>query len=103
MAPPPEAVPVARLVDGDPVDPGAKGGLAPETGNRPKYPQKDFLRQVEGFFAIAQQVDGQLNDHPLVLGDELGTGGLFAHCAPLHERRFADANFRPTDCAGLLH
>jgi hypothetical protein len=77
--------------------------LAPESGDRPEHPEKDLLREVERFLAIAQQVDRQLDDHPLMFGDELGTGGLFAHCTPLHQRRFADANFRPTDCAGLLH
>jgi hypothetical protein len=53
VAAPPEAVPVARLIDGDPVDPGAKGRLTPETGNGPEDPEKDLLREVEGFLAIA--------------------------------------------------
>ena len=103
VAAPPEAVPVARLIDRDPVDPGAKRRLAAKTGDGSENPQKHLLREVEGLLAIAQQVHRQLDDHALMLGDELGAGSLLARCTPLHQRRFADANFRPIDCAGLLH
>jgi hypothetical protein len=38
-----------------------------------------------------------------MFGDKLGAGGFLARGAPLHERRFADADFGPTDYADLLH
>ena len=55
MAPPPEAVAVARLVDGDPVDPGAQARLAAEAVDGAEDAQEDFLRQVERFVAIASR------------------------------------------------
>ena len=96
MPPAPEAVPVARLVDRRSGRSRCEGIDCPRNRlNGAEDAQKDFLREVERFVAIAQQVDRQLNDHPLMFGDELGAGGLLARCAPLHERCFADANFRP--------
>jgi tetratricopeptide (TPR) repeat protein len=103
MTPPPEAVPVAGLVHRDPVNPGAERRLTAKTADRPKHPQEHLLRQVEGFIAIAQQVDGQLHDHPLVFGDEIGKGDFIALGAPLDQRRFSSANFGPADCPYLLH
>ena len=103
MPPPPEPVPVARLVDGDAVDPGAQARLAAEAVDGAEDAEEDFLRQVERFVAIAQQVHRQLDDHPLVLGHQLGAGGLVAGGAALHERRFAAADVGPTGNARLLH
>ena len=103
VAPAPEAVAVPRLIDGDAVDPGAKARLAAEAADGAEDAEEDLLGEVEGFVAIAEQVHRQLDDHPLMLGDELGEGGFVARCAPLDERRFAAADFRPTDDAGLLH
>src|SRR5258707_1117286 len=60
-----------------------------------EHPQKDFLGQVERLVAIAQEVHRQLDDHPLVLGHELGTSRLLARCTSLHERRFSDADLDP--------
>ena len=65
--------------------------------------QEDFLREVEGFVAVAEQVDRQLHDHPLVVGDQLCTGVFVARCTPLHQRRFANADARPTRDAVLFH
>ena len=103
VAPPPEAVAVARLVDRDAVDPGAEARLAAEPVDGPEDAEEDFLREVERFVAVAQQVHRQLDDHALVLGDQLGAGRLVAGCAALHERRFAAADVRPTRDARLLH
>jgi hypothetical protein len=103
VTPTPEAVAVPCLIDGDAVDPGAKARLSAEAPDRPEDAQKDLLREVQGFFPVAKQVDCKLDDHPLMLGDELGAGRFLARCAPLHERRFADADFGPTNYAGLLH
>ena len=74
VASPPEPVPVARLVDGDAVDPGAEARLAAESMNGAENAKEDFLRQVQRFVVMAEQVHGQLHDHPLVLGHELRTG-----------------------------
>ena len=98
----PEPVPVPSLIDGDPINPGAKARLASEPANRGKDAKEDFLREIERFFAIAQQVGGELDDHPLVFGHQLGAGRLVVDCTPLHERRFA-ATVEPTDDTRLLH
>ena len=86
-SPPP--LPVPHLIDDDAVDPGAEGGLAAETRNGPEDAQKNFLRQVERFVAIAQQVQRLRVDHPLVGGYQLGARGFVARGATLDERRFA--------------
>ena len=67
VAPPPPALPVARLVDDDAVDPGAEGRLAAEAVDGAEDPQEDFLRQVERLVVVAQQVERELVDHALVL------------------------------------
>ena len=103
VAPPPEAVAVARLVDGDAVDPGAEARLAAEAMDGAEDAEEDFLREVERLVAVAQQVDRQLDDHALVLGDQLGTGRLVAGA-----QRCTSAASRPptsvqVDDARLLH
>ena len=65
--------------------------------------QEDFLRKIQGFVAIAEQVERELNDHPLMLGDQLGAGLLVARSAALHERRLAPTDVRPADSARLFH
>ena len=84
VPPPPEAVPVAGLVHGDAVDPGAQARLAAESVDGAEDAQEDFLRQVERLVAVAEQVHRQLDDHALVIADELGARQLFAGCTPLH-------------------
>ena len=84
MTPPPEAVSVARLVDGDPIDPGAKRGLPAEAVNGAEDAKEHFLGKVERFVAVAQQVQGQLEHHALVLLHELSTGLLIARGAALN-------------------
>ena len=103
MTPAPEAMAIARLVHRDAVDPGAKAGLSAEPMDGPKDAKEDFLGKVEGFIPIAQQVHGQLDDHALVLGDEVGAGALVACGTALHQRRLAPANIRPPDDPRLLH
>ena len=103
VAPAPEPVAVARLVDGNPVDPGAQARLAAEPVDGAEDAQEHFLRQVERLVAIAQQVHGQLDDHPLVLGHQLGAGRFVAGGAALDERRFAAADVGPTGNPRLLH
>ena len=60
--------------------------------NGPEDAQEDLLRKIQGFVAIAKEVDRELNNHPLMLGDQLGAGLFVARSAALHERRLA-----PTD------
>ena len=43
MAPPPEPVPVPRLIDRDAVNPGAEARLAAEAMNRAEDAKEDFL------------------------------------------------------------
>ncbi len=103
VAPAPEAMAVARLIDGDAVDPGPKARLATEAMNGPEDTQEDFLGDIERFVAIAQKVDSQLDHHPLVLTNELSAGAFVLGCTPLHQRGFACADVRPTRDASLLH
>ncbi len=77
-APPPPALPVARLVDDDAIDPGLQRRLAAESRQHPEDLQEDVLRQVEGVVVVGEQVERQLIDHPLVLGDEARR----RHCRP---------------------
>ncbi len=76
VPPPPPALPVGRLIDDDAVDPGAQRRLPAETRQRPEHAQEHFLRQVERFLRIAEQVQRQLVDHALVVGDQPRARGL---------------------------
>jgi len=71
--------------------------------NGAENPQEHFLGEIEGFIPVIQQVERELNDHPLVLGDELGAGRLVAERTLLHQRGFAGADIRPTRDAHLFH
>jgi hypothetical protein len=103
MAAAPEPVTVPGLIDGNPINPGAKTGLAPEPVNRGKDAQEDFLRQIERLLAIAEQVGGELDDHALMLRHQFGAGGFVADCAALHQRRLAAIDVQPTADTRLLH
>jgi hypothetical protein len=65
--------------------------MSAEPVNRAKDSQEDFLRQVERLVAVTEQVDCQLDHHPLMLADQLGARRLVALCTPLHQGRFATA------------
>jgi hypothetical protein len=103
VAPSPEAVAITGLVDGDAVDPGAKARLAAEAVDRSEDAEEDFLREVEGFVAVAEQVHRQLHDHALVLGDELRAGKLFPGGTALDQHRLSAADVRPARNPRLLH
>src|SRR4051812_47125074 len=103
MTPSPPPLPVACLVDDDAVDPGAKGGLAAEPVNRAKDAQENFLREIEGFVMIAQQIQGQLVDQPLMFGGQLRAGVLVANRAALNQRRLAPADLGPGNGWNRLH
>jgi hypothetical protein len=74
VAPAPEPMPIARLVHRNAVDPGSQTRLASKAANGSEDAEEDFLGEVERFVAVAKKVDGQLNDHSLVLGYELREG-----------------------------
>lgn len=78
VPPPPPPLAVTRLVDDDAIDPGLQCGLAAEVVNGAEYAEEDFLREVEGFVAVTQQVQGELVDHPFMARDEFGAGGRLA-------------------------
>lgn len=103
VAPAPEAVAVARLIDRNPVDPGPQAGLAAEAMDGAEHPEKHFLGQVERFVSIPQKVHGELDDHPLVFADELGAGRFVPFGAPADKGRFTAADVRPADDTSLLH
>jgi hypothetical protein len=94
---------IPRLVHRDAVDPRAQAGLSSESMDGAEHAQEDFLGKVERFIPVAEQVDGQLNDHTLMLADEIGARDLVARCAPLHERRLTSADVRPPDDSCLFH
>ena len=71
--------------------------------NHPEDTKKDFLGKVEGFVAVAQQIHRELDDHPLVFGDELGVRSLVASRTPLDKRGVGPRNVRPIRDAGVLH
>src|SRR4029453_3819038 len=62
-----------------------------------------FLRQVEGFVVVAQQVERELVNHPLVLVHKVGAGVLVVRGAALDQQRLPVAHFRPGDGSNRLH
>ena len=40
--------------------------------DRAKDAEKDLLGKVDRLVSIAEQIDGQLDDHPLVFGHQFG-------------------------------
>ena len=103
VAPAPEPVAIARLVHGNAIDPGSQTGLTSKAVNGAEDAEEDFLGEVEGFVAVAKQVDRELHDHALVFGNQVGAGDLVAVRASLHERRLPTIDVQPADGARLLH
>jgi hypothetical protein len=103
MASPPEPVPIAGLVDGDAINPGAEARLTAEAVDRAENAEEDFLGEVERLVAVAQQVHRQLHDHALVLGNQFRAGKLFPGGAALDQHRLAPADVGPTRNPRLLH
>ena len=94
---PPPALPVLCLVDHDPVDPRAERRLAPKGPKRTEDSKKYLLRQIEGVVMVAQQVERQLVDHPLVRFDELCASLVVTGSTTLDEGCFVTADLRPSD------
>ncbi len=103
VPPAPPALAVAGLVDDDAIDPGAKGRVAAERVDGAEHPQEDLLRQIEGLVMVAQQVERQLVDHPLMLAHQFRAGVFVARGTPLHEGRFAATDVRPGNGGYWLH
>ena len=103
VPPPPEPMPVASLINGNAIDPGAKGGSAAKPAKRAENAQEDLLRQIERFVPIPKEVDGQLNHHALVFSHQLGKGAFVASSTALDERGLAPSELGPPDRPRLLH
>ena len=103
MAPSPPALPVARLVDYDAIDPGAEGGLTPEARQGAEDSEEDLLGQVQRLVAVPQEVQSQRENHALMLGYELGARRLVPRCAASDKGRFAAVDFRPAEGASVFH
>src|SRR5690242_4656773 len=99
----PPALPVAGLIDDDPVDPGPKGRLAAEAGKGPENSEKDLLRQVQGFIRILEEVQRKGVNHALVGIDQVGAGGFVAGVTPFNKGGFRSVYVGPTDSASVLH
>jgi hypothetical protein len=91
--PPPPPLPIADLIDDDAVNPGAQSRLAPEPGERPKDAQKNLLRHIERFVAVAKEMECEVEDSALVRSHEIGARRLIAGDTPLDERSLAAVNF----------
>jgi len=103
MTPTPEAVSIPCLVDDDSIDPRAEARLAAESADRAEDQKEDFLGEVEGFVAVAEQVHRQLHDHPLMLGQQLGVRRVVAGSAPLDEGALPTVERRKPDDPSLFH
>jgi hypothetical protein len=90
-APPP--LPIADLIDDDAVNPGPHGRLAAEPRERPKDAQKDLLRHIERFVAVAKEVECEVEDSALVGRHEIGARGLVTGHTPLDEGSLATVDF----------
>jgi hypothetical protein len=95
IPPPPPPLAVPGLIHDDAEDPGTEGGLTAEAMDGSEDAQEDFLRHVQRFFAVAEQIERELEHHPLVLDDEFGTCRFVAGGAALDERRFTPTQLRP--------
>ena len=52
--------------------------MAAELAERAEHAEKHFLGEVERLLGIAQQMQGELVDHALVIGDQPRAGGFIA-------------------------
>ena len=86
MASPPPALPVRRLIDDDPIDPGAERRPAAELRKRSKDAKEHFLGEIQCLLRIAEQVQRELVDHPLVVGHQPGARFFVTRGTLLHQR-----------------
>src|SRR5262245_52311957 len=95
---PPPALPVARLIDDDAIDPGPQCRLSPEAREGAEHSQEYLLRQVERVVAVAEQVNGQTVDHPLMSGNEFCASVFVASGTATDEGGFLAIDVCPADC-----
>src|SRR5262245_40778447 len=81
----PEPVAVSRLIHRDAINPGTQRRLPAKTANGAKDSEENLLGEIERFVAVAKQVHRHLDDHALVLGDELREGNFVAGRATLNQ------------------
>jgi hypothetical protein len=103
VAPPPPTLAVAGLVDDDSIDPRPQRGLASEPTNHAEHLEEHFLREIAGFFIVAEQVQRKLEDHALVVGHQRRTRIIVSSGAPAHQDRIPIRNVRPTQGRRLFH
>src|SRR5262249_405917 len=84
-------------------DPGAQAGMPAKGVNGAEDPQEHFLRQVQRFVVVVQQVEGELIDHPLMLADEFSAGVFVARGASLNERCLPASDVGPGNGSNGFH
>ncbi len=99
MPPPPPALPVRRLIDGDPINPGPQRRLTAELGQHAEHAEEDLLTEVKSFLRIAKQVQSELVDHALMVGHQPRARILVSARALLYERPVCARGIRPRQCA----
>src|SRR5262249_25206890 len=70
--------------------------------DRSEDSQENLLRKVQCLLAVAKQVERQLDDHPLMLCNQLNVRALIAGRATRHERCLPSVYLRPSDDARLF-
>src|SRR4029453_8912212 len=66
-------------------------------------PEEHFLREIQRLVVVAQQVQGELVDHPLVLAHQVGARILITGGAALNQAGFPPVDVGPSDGAERLH
>src|ERR1043165_8994579 len=85
-APPTPAI--ARLVDGDAINPGLQVGVAAKAINTLEDAQESLLRQIPSLFRIFRQAIEQGVNIARTLFDEAVEGGRLARSQSFNELRF---------------
>src|SRR3954466_2795008 len=94
---PPPAPTIARLVDGDAINPGFQTGVAAKAVDALKRPQKSFLRQIARFFRVRRQSEKQGVNVARMLAYQSFERGRFAAAQSFKEllvSRRPDFDFR---------
>jgi hypothetical protein len=71
--------------------------------NGAKDTKENFLREIGRFVTVAEEVQRQVEHHPLMFRDQRRTREVVTRRATLHQRRFATADLRPADRSDLFH
>ena len=90
------------MIHHDAIDPGAQRGLPTEVVQPAKHAQEDFLREVEGFLRLPQQLKRQLVHHALVIGHKPRAGCLVSRGTLLHKRPVGACRIGPREGSDRL-